>query len=46
MRLVKDRMQHYGTLQAIGSPIFSPTVGQAVNRYRATHVVDWKDWDE
>lgn len=43
---VKDRLQHYGTLQTIGIHIFSPTLGQAVNRYRSTHAVDWKDWVE
>ena len=43
---VKDRLQHYGTLQTIGTQIFSPTLGQAVNLYRSTHAVDWKDWDE
>ena len=43
---VKDRLQHYGTLQVIGTDIFSPTLGQAVNLYRSTHAVDWKDWDE
>ena len=43
---VKDRLQHYGTLQVIGGDIFSPTVGQTVSLYRATHAVDWKDWDE
>jgi hypothetical protein len=26
--------------------IFPPTLGQAVNLYRSTHAVDWKDWDE
>ena len=25
---------------------FEPTVGSAVNRYRAENAVDWKDWDE
>ncbi|MBK7118722.1 MAG: hypothetical protein IPH64_06870 [Comamonadaceae bacterium] len=29
---------------ALGHP--GPTVGNAVNRYRASHEVDWKDWDE
>jgi MFS superfamily sulfate permease-like transporter len=43
---VKDRLRHYGTLDTIGHDIFSPTVGSAVNRYRASHEVDWKDWDE
>ncbi len=43
---VKDRLRHYGTLETLGSDIFEPTVGSAVNRYRAIHPVDWKDWDE
>ena len=42
----KDRLRHYGTLDIIGHEIFSPTVGSAVNLYRATHPIDWKDWDE
>jgi len=44
--VVKDRLNAYGTLDIIGHDIFAPTVGSAVNRYRATHQVDWKDWDE
>lgn len=43
---VKDRLAAYGTLDVMGHDIFSPTVGSAVNLYRATHAVDWKDWDE
>jgi len=43
---VHDRLQAYGTLDLIGHDVFSPTVGSAVNRYRASHAVDWKDWDE
>ena len=43
---VKDRLRHYGTLDTIGHEIFSPTVGSAVNLYRTTNEVDWKDWDE
>jgi MFS superfamily sulfate permease-like transporter len=43
---VKDRLNHYGTLDVIGHNIFSPTVGSGVHAYRATHKVDWKDWDE
>jgi MFS superfamily sulfate permease-like transporter len=43
---VKDRLHTYGTLDAIGHDIFSPTVGSAVNLYRTSHAVDWKDWDE
>jgi MFS superfamily sulfate permease-like transporter len=43
---VKDRLKNYGTLDVIGHDIFAPTVGNAVNRYRTSHAVDWKDWDE
>ncbi len=43
---VKDRLNHYGTLDTIGHNIFCPTVGRAVNLYREAHKVDWKDWDE
>jgi high affinity sulfate transporter 1 len=43
---VKDRLKNYGTLALIGHDIFAPTVGYAVNVYRTTHSVDWKDWDE
>jgi MFS superfamily sulfate permease-like transporter len=43
---VKDRLNHYGTLDIIGHNIFCPTVGRAVNLYREAHKVDWKDWDE
>ena len=43
---VKDRLRHYGTLAVIGSDIFAPTVGRAVNLYREQYAVNWKDWDE
>jgi len=43
---VKDRLAGYG-LQALLDPErLAPTLGRAVNVYRETHVVDWKDWDE
>jgi MFS superfamily sulfate permease-like transporter len=43
---VQDRLRHYGTLGILGEQIFSPTIGSAVNLYRNTYQVDWKDWDE
>lgn len=43
---VKDRLRHYGTLDTLGHDIFSTTAGFAVNQYRQTYQVDWKDWDE
>lgn len=44
--LVHDRLKSYGTLDLLGHDVFAPTVGNAVNLYRATHEVEWKDWDE
>lgn len=43
---VKDQLRHYGTLDTIGHDIFSATAGFAVNQYRQTYQVEWKDWDE
>lgn len=43
---VKDRLNHYGTLVVLGNKIFAPTAGVAVNRYRKTYQLAWKDWDE
>lgn len=43
---VKDHLHQYGTLEVLGHGIFCPTVGNAVNRYRAEFEVQWKDWDE
>ena len=43
---VRDHLKAYGTLDLIGHDVFAPTVGNAVNRYRASHALDWKDWDE
>lgn len=43
---VKDRLQHYGTLDHIGHGFFTPTVGSMVLQYRKNYDVDWKDWDE
>lgn len=43
---VRDRLRAYGTLDVLGEGIFAPTVGKAVNQYRETYAVKWKDWDE
>ncbi len=43
---VKDRLKHYGTLDTLGHAIFSATAGFAVNQYRQSYQVEWKDWDE
>ena len=43
---VKDRLRHYGMLDTMGHDIFSTTAGFAVNQYRQTYQIEWKDWDE
>ncbi len=43
---VRDHFSQYGALAVFGADHFWPTVGNAVNGYRAQHTVDWKDWDE
>jgi high affinity sulfate transporter 1 len=44
--VVRERLHGYGTLAYIGEDVFAPTVGKAVNQYRETYSVEWKDWDE
>lgn len=44
--VVRDRLRDYGALEILGRDSFAPTVGNAVNRYRQSYTVDWKDWDE
>jgi len=43
---VKDLVARDGLIDVIGADRLAPTVGSAVNRYRAAYAVDWKDWDE
>ena len=43
---VKDRLKRYGLFAKLGSHLFFPTLGQAVDAYLETHQVDWRDWDE
>ena len=43
---VKDRLKRYGLFVKLGSHLFFPTVGQAVDAYLETHQVEWADWDE
>ena len=43
---VKDLVARDGLIDVIGADRLAPTVGSAVSRYRATHTVDWKDWEE
>ncbi len=43
---VKDLLARDGLLDVIGTERLWPTLGSAVNHYRAQHAVEWKDWDE
>ena len=43
---VKDRLKHYGLFARLGPENFFPTIEQAVDRYLATHPVEWHDEDE
>lgn len=43
---VKDRLKTYGLFDTIGAEQFFPTIGQAVDRFVATHQVDWIDWED
>ena len=43
---VKDRLKQYGLFTKLGTDLFFPTLGRAVDRYLETHRVDWSDWEE
>ena len=43
---VKDRLKQYGLFTKLGTDLFFPTLGRAVDRYLETHQVDWSDWEE
>jgi MFS superfamily sulfate permease-like transporter len=43
---VKDRLKHYGLFTKLGTELFFPTLGQAVDAYLEAHPVDWADWEE
>jgi high affinity sulfate transporter 1 len=40
---VKDLLKQYDLFTKLGSELFFPTVGQAVNSYLEAHQVDWTD---
>ena len=42
----KDRLKRYGLFDKLGDERFFRTIGQAVDRYLATHPVEWKDWED
>ncbi|PRY04523.1 SulP family inorganic anion transporter [Paraburkholderia sp. BL25I1N1] len=43
---VKDSLKHYGMFELIGEKNFSPTIGEAVDRYLKSHPVEWRDWED
>ena len=43
---VKDRLKQYGLFTKLGTDLFFPTIGRAVDRYLETNRVDWSDWEE
>jgi hypothetical protein len=43
---VKDKLKRFGLFKRLGEQNFFPTIGEAVGAYRATHLVDWVDWED
>src|SRR5262245_50209129 len=43
---VKDKLKRFGLFSRFGAEMFFATVGEAVNRYLATHHVEWHDWED
>jgi high affinity sulfate transporter 1 len=43
---VKDKLKRFGLFTRLGEQAFFATVGEAVHAYRATHPVDWVDWED
>ena len=43
---VKDKLKRFGLFTRLGQHSFFATVGEAVAAYRATHPVEWVDWEE
>jgi high affinity sulfate transporter 1 len=43
---VKDKLKRFGLFAQLGEDAFFPTVGASVNRYLATHAVEWVDWED
>jgi len=39
---VKDKLKRFELLDRLGTDIFHPTIGAAVDAYLAEHAVDWK----
>jgi high affinity sulfate transporter 1 len=43
---VKDKLKRFGLFTRFGEQTFFATVGEAVSTYRATHPVEWVDWED
>jgi high affinity sulfate transporter 1 len=43
---VKDKLKRFGLFSRLGEDTFFATLGQAVSAYRATHHVEWVDWED
>ena len=43
---VKDKLKRFGLFTRLGEQTFFATLDEAVSAYRATHPVEWVDWEE
>jgi MFS superfamily sulfate permease-like transporter len=43
---VKDKLRRFGLFTRFGEHTFFATIEEAVNAYRASHAVDWVDWED
>jgi high affinity sulfate transporter 1 len=43
---VKDKLKRFGLFTRLGEQTFFVTLGEAVSAYRATHPVEWVDWED
>ena len=43
---VKDKLRRFGLFTRLGEQTFFSTLGEAVSAYRATHPVEWVDWED
>jgi high affinity sulfate transporter 1 len=44
--LVKDKLKRFGLFTRLGEQAFFATIDEAVGTYRATHPVEWVDWED
>jgi high affinity sulfate transporter 1 len=43
---VKDKLKRFGLFTRFGEQTFFATIDEAVSTYRATHPVEWVDWED